>query len=164
MDEYNPFDLAREKRRAEPCKSHVSHPCEGCGTQAGDDVTAAEILAAARTHPVIARTVAAIEHGASPLRVWPLAACYLAEATRSLIDQCVQLSKLQPVQIVMPEADLARAMGRPIIGQVAAHDLLDVLKAAVCRVELANSEGNPILSAWLPDAKAAIAKVEGGAT
>jgi hypothetical protein len=31
------------------------------------------------------------------------------------------------------------------------------LEAAVARVELANSEGNPILSAWLPDARAALA-------
>jgi hypothetical protein len=39
-------------------------------------------------------------------------------------------------------------------------DLLDTLKAAVARIELANKEGNPILSAWLPDAKAIIAKAE----
>jgi hypothetical protein len=32
------------------------------------------------------------------------------------------------------------------------------LEAAVARVELANSEGNPILSAWLPDARAALGK------
>lgn len=38
-----------------------------------------------------------------------------------------------------------------------APDLLETLQAAVLRVELANKEGNPILSAWLPDAKAAIA-------
>jgi hypothetical protein len=40
-------------------------------------------------------------------------------------------------------------------------DLLDTLKAAVARVELANKEGNPILSAWLPEAQAIIAKAEG---
>lgn len=45
----------------------------------------------------------------------------------------------------------------------AAPDLLDALKAAVLRVELANAEGDPILSAWLPDAWAAIAKAEKGA-
>lgn len=38
----------------------------------------------------------------------------------------------------------------------AVKDLLDVLTAAVRRVEMANAEGNPILSAWLPDANAAI--------
>ena len=43
----------------------------------------------------------------------------------------------------------------------AAPDLLDVLRFAVARVEIANGEGNPILSAWLPDARAAIAKAEG---
>ena len=47
----------------------------------------------------------------------------------------------------------------------AAPDLLDALKAAVLRVTLANAEGegDPILSAWLPDALAAIAKAEKGA-
>jgi hypothetical protein len=44
----------------------------------------------------------------------------------------------------------------------AAPDLLDMLKAAVARVELANSEGDPILSAWLPEARAAISKAQGG--
>lgn len=42
-----------------------------------------------------------------------------------------------------------------------APDLLDSLKAAVARVEIANAEGNPILSAWLPDAKALIAHADG---
>jgi hypothetical protein len=40
-------------------------------------------------------------------------------------------------------------------------ELLALLKYAVLRVKLANEEGNPILSAWLPDAEAAIAKAEG---
>lgn len=35
----------------------------------------------------------------------------------------------------------------------------EALEAAVARVELANREGNPILSAWLPDAKAALKEV-----
>jgi hypothetical protein len=43
----------------------------------------------------------------------------------------------------------------------AAPDLLDLLETAIARVELANAEGNPILSAWLPDAKAAAARVRG---
>ena len=37
--------------------------------------------------------------------------------------------------------------------------LLEILKAAVLRVELSNKEGNPILSAWLPDAQAVLAAV-----
>lgn len=37
-----------------------------------------------------------------------------------------------------------------------AKDLLDELTTAVRRIEMANAEGNPILSAWLPDARAAI--------
>jgi len=42
-----------------------------------------------------------------------------------------------------------------------APDLLLLLKQAVARVEIANAEGNPILSAWLQDARAALAKAEG---
>jgi hypothetical protein len=37
-------------------------------------------------------------------------------------------------------------------------DLLTGLRAAVARVQIANAEGNPILSAWLPDALAALAR------
>ena len=44
------------------------------------------------------------------------------------------------------------------------QDLIDLLRFAVKRVELANEEGNPILSAWLPDAKAAIARATTKAT
>lgn len=40
----------------------------------------------------------------------------------------------------------------------AAPDLLEALKFAVARVRLANEEGNPILSAWLPGAQATISK------
>ncbi len=43
----------------------------------------------------------------------------------------------------------------------AAPDILDCLRLAVARVELANQEGSPIMSAWLIDARAAIAKAEG---
>jgi hypothetical protein len=44
----------------------------------------------------------------------------------------------------------------------AAPDLLAALRMAVARIEVANAEGNPILSAWLADARAAIARAEGG--
>jgi hypothetical protein len=44
-----------------------------------------------------------------------------------------------------------------------APDLLDLLEAAVARVQIANDEGNPILSAWLPDARAALRKAKGEA-
>lgn len=43
----------------------------------------------------------------------------------------------------------------------AAPAMLAALQMAVLRIELANSEGNPILSAWLPDALAAIAAATG---
>ena len=36
------------------------------------------------------------------------------------------------------------------------------LKQAIARVEMENAEGNPILSAWLADARSAIAEAEGG--
>ncbi len=42
-----------------------------------------------------------------------------------------------------------------------APKLLEALKFAVARVRLANAEGNPILSAWLPAADATIANAEG---
>jgi hypothetical protein len=32
----------------------------------------------------------------------------------------------------------------------------ELLEAAIARVEIANKEGNPILSAWLPDAKSIV--------
>lgn len=44
----------------------------------------------------------------------------------------------------------------------AAPELLLSLEQAVARVELANTDGNKILSAWLPEAKAAISKAKGG--
>ena len=43
----------------------------------------------------------------------------------------------------------------------AAPELLDLLEGAALRVQLANQEGDPILSAWLPGALAAIAKAKG---
>jgi hypothetical protein len=45
----------------------------------------------------------------------------------------------------------------------AAPDLLDLLEAAVTRVQIANEEGNPILSAWLPDALSTLRKAKGEA-
>lgn len=40
----------------------------------------------------------------------------------------------------------------------AAPELLEALEHAVARVEIANAEGNPILSAWIDGARAAIHK------
>jgi len=40
-------------------------------------------------------------------------------------------------------------------------ELLPVLEAAISRVQLANEEGNPILSAWLPDALSTLRKAKG---
>jgi hypothetical protein len=45
----------------------------------------------------------------------------------------------------------------------AAPELLEMLKLAVARVKLANEEGDPILSAWLPGAQATISKTDGHA-
>lgn len=55
--------------------------------------------------------------------------------------------------------DEANATHRRLIA--AALDMHDLLEAAVRRVEMANIEGNQILSAWLPDARAILAKVQG---
>jgi len=43
----------------------------------------------------------------------------------------------------------------------AAPDLLDLLEAAVARVQIANEEGESILSAWLPDAISTLRKAKG---
>jgi len=42
-----------------------------------------------------------------------------------------------------------------------AQAMFDLLRQAVKRVEVANTEGNPILSAWLPDAIECLAKANG---
>lgn len=42
--------------------------------------------------------------------------------------------------------------------------MLTLLELAVARIELANAEGDPILAAWLPDARTAIAKATGSAS
>jgi hypothetical protein len=44
-----------------------------------------------------------------------------------------------------------------------APDLIDLLEGAIARVQLANEEGNPILSAWLPDALSTLRKAKGEA-
>lgn len=41
------------------------------------------------------------------------------------------------------------------------REMLALLRTAVARVEIANKEGNPILSAWLPDAKKLIDRIDG---
>ena len=38
--------------------------------------------------------------------------------------------------------------------------LLEALETAVARIELANQQGDPILSAWLPGARAAITEAK----
>ena len=45
----------------------------------------------------------------------------------------------------------------------ASPDLLDLLESAVARVQLANEDGNPILSAWLPEALSTLRKAKGEA-
>lgn len=40
------------------------------------------------------------------------------------------------------------------------QDMFNLLKAAIARVQIANEEGDPILSAWLPDAMETIKKIE----
>lgn len=42
-------------------------------------------------------------------------------------------------------------------------ELLDMLKRAVRRLEIAHANGDTIMREWIVDARAAIAKVEGGA-
>jgi len=42
-----------------------------------------------------------------------------------------------------------------------APEMLDCLRAAIARVEVANAEGDAIISAWLLSARAIVAKAEG---
>ncbi len=71
------------------------------------------------------------------------------------------------VAISDPQGEFARALTAASASMTAdplcdaAPELLDALKLAVARVRMANDEGNPILSAWLPGAQAAIFKAEG---
>lgn len=60
---------------------------------------------------------------------------------------------------MMTEYDPQKAAKHWIMAS-ASEDLLTELEAAVARIELANKEGNPIMSAWLPSARAAIAKAK----
>ena len=76
-----------------------------------------------------------------------------------------------PARMVRDTA--GRVVGATALGQVpvactgladpaVVPELVEALRGAVARVELANGEGDPILSAWLPDAKALLARLEGG--
>jgi hypothetical protein len=56
---------------------------------------------------------------------------------------------------------IAHGIVRPVNSYSA---MREALAAAVARVELANAEGNPIMSAWLSDAKAALALADGRPT
>lgn len=67
-----------------------------------------------------------------------------------------EIPRLEPLscrvrQIQAPELDDAEAV------RDAAQDLLDALEACVARVEV---EGGALLRAWLPSARAAIAKAK----
>jgi len=71
------------------------------------------------------------------------------------------LYKLVPYEItdgkVFPQASQQARIGKNPVDT----DVLAELETAILRVELANEEGNPILSAWLPDAKAAFERAGG---
>lgn len=60
------------------------------------------------------------------------------------------------------DADEKEANGALIVRAVNSHDAMrEALEQAIARIEVANQEGNPIMSAWLPDAKAALALAKG---
>lgn len=58
----------------------------------------------------------------------------------------------------LPKGDNWESNARVI---AAAPDLLAALREAVARVILANAEGDLILSAWLPEAQAILARIDG---
>jgi hypothetical protein len=41
-----------------------------------------------------------------------------------------------------------------------ANDVCELLRTAIARIEIANEEGDQILSAWLPEARAMVAVLE----
>lgn len=70
----------------------------------------------------------------------------------AVADATIYHARIEPVM----EAEENAAF---IVRACNAHDdLVAALQAAVARVEIANAEGDPIMSAWLPDARAALAK------
>lgn len=60
------------------------------------------------------------------------------------------------VQTAYLREEIAQATAQALRLRASHDNMLGALKAAVVRIELANHEGNPILSAWLPDARATI--------
>jgi len=88
-----------------------------------------------------------------PWRAWPTTARGAGSERKDIISH-----GSKPWGPAFVAADVGAADSR-LIEQ--APNLLELLEAAVLRVELANKEGDAILSAWLPDAKLAIARARG---
>jgi len=89
------------------------------------------------------------QHTPSPWQVSPLG---------NVMKNSLKVASIEPMPSNNESERIANAR---LIASV--PDLLDLLEAAVARVQIANEEGNPILSAWLPDALSTLRKAKGEA-
>ena len=76
----------------------------------------------------------------------------------SLIEPPNDTLRLDTRRVLLREITEEYANAKP--GPDVTNVLVEVLRVAVARIEVANVSGRPILSAWLPDARAAIAAAE----
>lgn len=70
------------------------------------------------------------------------------------IVACVNACEGIPTEAL--ECQTKKQLTAKLLNQVSV--LIDLLEMAAARIEIANAEGNPMLSAWLPDARKAIAE------
>lgn len=77
--------------------------------------------------------------------------------------ECVAATINQDETLTIQEAreHASQALDHIEQAEEAFDAMREALEQAIARVELANREGHPILSAWLPDARAALALAKG---
>lgn len=106
----------------------------------------------------------ASNHTAGP---WAVANAFMTSSGIAIYGSDAKWNDLAPLCVVKPHPDAAR---RQSVGEANARliaeapAMLEALREAVARVTLANSEGSPILSAWLPDAAAILSRIDGTPT
>lgn len=77
--------------------------------------------------------------------------------------ECVAATINQDETLTIQEAreHASQALAHIEQAEEAFDAMKEALEQAIARIEVANQEGNPIMSAWLPDAKAALALAKG---
>jgi len=72
------------------------------------------------------------------------------------------LCRIADIEICPEHRWTAKELAELFANAVNSFDAMrEALEQAIARIELANREGDPIMSAWLPDAKAALALAKG---